>query len=413
MSEITIKLPDIGEGIAESEISEWLVAPGEVIQEDEPLVVVLTDKAAVEIPSSVTGKVTWLAGDAGDVLAVGAPLVKIDVLDGDGAAEEEPAPEPTEVPDKMPEPEPAVEDVAKPAARKPGKVLAAAAVRKRAVDLGVDLSVVTGSGPEGRVTHADLDRVLAGSVQPPTPQPDDSVTEVKVIGLRRKIAEQMSRSHAEIPAITIVEEVDVTELERLRGKMNDGREDSQPKLTLLPYLIRAMDRARTAAPQVNARYDSKTGVLTQYSAAHIGIATQTDDGLMVPVLTNAELRSLWDMSAEILRLSAGARAGTLSREELSGSTMTITSLGPLGAVATTPIVNHPEVAIVGVNRKQVRPLWDGAQFVPREVMNISASFDHRIVDGWNAAQFIARLKELLETPALLFADLHNPERRTT
>ncbi len=409
MSEITIKLPDIGEGIAESEISEWLVSVGDWINEDDPLVVVLTDKAAVEIPSSVSGKVSWLGGEAGEILSVGAPLVKIDALEGGEEKAKEPvlekAMEPaadTRAPVASSDPVAEVQEVP-PLTKSSGKALAAPAVRKRAIELGVSLSSLSGTGPEGRVTHGDLDRLLSAGAPVTVSGTQDEVTEVKVIGLRRKIAEQMSRSHAHVPAITIVEEVDVTDLERLRNRMNADRSEGQPKLTLLPFLIRAMDIARDAAPQVNARYDDEAGVLHQHSAAHIGIATQTDNGLMVPVMTNAGGRSLWNMASEIRRLADGAREGGLTREELSGSTMTITSLGPLGAVATTPIVNHPEVAILGVNRKQIRPVWDGSQFVPREVMNLSASFDHRIVDGWDAAQFIARLKDLLETPALLFA----------
>ncbi|GGE37258.1 dihydrolipoamide acetyltransferase family protein [Actibacterium pelagium] len=403
MAETTIKLPDIGEGIAESEISEWMVSVGDMIREDDPLVTVLTDKAAVEIPSSVSGKVTWLAGEEGDVLAVGAPLVKIDVMDN---AQEEPAqtasaPEPEEIAE-----EDAVNEVPQPTAEvalpkvDQGKALAAPAVRKRAAELGVDLSTVAGTGPEGLVSHNDLDRFLAGGTSRPAPV-QDRVTTTKIIGMRRKIAEQMARSHASIPAITIVEEVDVTELERLRAQMNGDRKD-RPKLTLLPFLIRAMDRARAVVPEVNSRYDDDAGVLEQHAGMHIGIATQTDNGLLVPVMRNAQAASVWTIAAEIKRLADGARDGTLSREDLSGSTITITSLGPLGAIATTPIINHPEVAILGVNRKQMRPLWDGQQFVPREVMNVSASFDHRIIDGWDAAQFIARLKQVLETPALLF-----------
>lgn len=418
MIEKIIRLPDIGEGIAESEISEWRVAPGDLVVEDDPLVVLLTDKAAVEIPSSLSGKVTWLAAEAGTVLPVGAPLLKIEVAGDEQGGEPDASGEDSEAPQEAPPaPTPPEKPDAAPPASAPGKApraasdarpLAAPAVRKRASDLGIDLAGLTGSGPEGRITHADLDHHLAGG---PGRRASDEVTETPVIGLRRKIAEQMARAHASIPAITIVEEVDVTELERLRGQMNGTRRADQPKLTLLPFLIRAMDLARTVAPQVNAHYDDAQNIVNQFAAAHVGVATQTDKGLLVPVLRHAEMRTVWDMATEIARLATGARVGKLSRDELSGSSMTITSLGALGAFASTPIINHPEVAVVGVNRKATRPHWDGTSFVPREMMNLSASFDHRIVDGWDAARFIARMKELLETPALLFATIENESRR--
>jgi len=405
MTEKIIKLPDIGEGVAESEISESLVAPGDLVAEDDPLVVLMTDKAAVEIPSSVSGKVTWLAAEAGEILPVGAPLLKIDVLD---ASEGEEAPARAEnlsqdTVEAISVPAPDDAPPLTPSARPGGKVLAAPAVRGRAAKLGLDLAQVTGSGPDGRVTHADLDRYLVGGVPRSRRSAADEVTEIKVIGLRRKIAEQMTRAHAAVPAITIVEEMDVTGLEKLRARMNATRRSEQPKLTLLPFLIRAIDVSRAVAPQVNAHYDDSKGIVLQFTALHVGVATQTRHGLTVPVMFHAETRSVWDMAAEITRLAEGARKGGLGREALSGSTMTITSLGALGALASTPIINHPEVAIVGVNRKEIRPHWDGSRFVPREMMNISASFDHRIVDGWDAAQFIARMKELVETPAMLFA----------
>ncbi|MFD0980111.1 dihydrolipoamide acetyltransferase family protein [Tropicimonas aquimaris] len=393
MPEITIKLPDIGEGIAEAEISEWMVEVGEWVREDEPLGVVLTDKAAVEIPASASGQLVWRAGEPGDRLAIGAPLVRLNVAE-DGEDAPETSAEPTEA---APSPTP-------PPARSPRQIehsLAAPAVRQRARNLGLDLSEVEGTGPEGRVTHADLDRRLAGT--PRKAPARDGVTETRVIGLRRQIAEQMVRAHERIPQITIVEEVDVTELERLRGQMNADRSETQPRLTLLPFLIRGMIVARSEAPEVNARYNDEAGVLHRHDAVHVGIATQTERGLLVPVLRHAEAQTVWEIAAGITRLADAARDGSLPREDLSGSTITITSLGPLGALATTPIVNYPEVAILGVNRKQVRPHWDGRNFVPREMMNLSASLDHRIVDGWNAARFVARLKTLLETPALLFA----------
>lgn len=445
MSQITIKLPDIGEGIAEAEITEWHVEVGAWIDEDDILCVVMTDKAEVEIPSSAAGKLLWRAADPGDRLAIGAPLVKI----GDAAGVE------TEAADHGPpdaeavsqdaadagekgatqeasrgtsqgatqeasqgasqgaslgaaqgatkcdtpqSPQPAPDSPATP----PSRMRAAPAVRARARDIGLDLTRITGSGPKGRITHADLDRHIRGSGATLPPGSSDGITEIKIIGLRRKIAEQMALANERIPRITIVEEIDVTELETLRARMNDDRAEVQPKLTLLPFLIRAMIGARDAAPQINARYDDEAEILYRHDAMHIGVATQTERGLVVPVLSHAESRNVWEIAAEIARLADAARSGALARDELSGSTLTVTSLGPLGAIATTPIINAPEVAIVGVNRMQIRPLWDGHAFVPRKVMNISASFDHRIVDGWDAAHFIARLKTLLETPALVF-----------
>lgn len=404
MSEITIKLPDIGEGIAEAEIADWAVTVGQWIHEDDTIGTVLTDKAAVEIPSGHAGKVTWLGGEAGDKLAVGAVLIRLET-----DAEAAPDPETVAVPEPMPDassdalcddPSGPVSDP--PAQTRAPHVLAAAAVRGRARDLSVDLATVPGSGPDGRVTHGDLDRMLAGDDGTRTAARQDDITQTRIIGLRRKIAESLARSHAHIPQITIIEEVDVTELQRLRAQMNsDAPEDAVP-LTLLPFLARGLIRALSVAPQINGRYDDDAGVLHTHSAVHLGVATQTDKGLVVPVVAHAETRDLWDVAADLARLATAARDGSIARDDLRGATITITSLGPLGAVATTPIVNHPELAIVGVNRIQTRPLWDGRAFQPRAVMNLSASFDHRIIDGWDAAQFVARLKSLLETPALLF-----------
>lgn len=408
MSEITIKLPDIGEGIAEAEIADWAVTVGQWIREDDTIGTVLTDKAAVEIPSGHAGKVTWLGGEAGDKLAVGAVLIRLEV-DAEAAPESKPDPEPVVAPEPTPEPTPdapsaPVSDpsMAPPVQTPARPVLAAAAVRGRARDLGVDLATVSGSGPDGRITHGDLDRMLAGDDGTRPSARHDDITQTRIIGLRRKIAESLARSHAHIPQITIIEEVDVTELQRLRAQMNsDAPEDAVP-LTLLPFIARGLIRALSVAPQINGRYDDDAGVLHTHSAVHLGVATQTDKGLVVPVVAHAEARDPWAFAAALARLSTAAREGSIARDDLRGATITITSLGPLGAVATTPIVNHPELAIVGVNRIQTRPLWDGRAFQPRAVMNLSASFDHRIIDGWDAAQFVARLKSLLETPALLF-----------
>ena len=390
MPEIVIRLPDIGEGIAEAEITEWPVGVGEWVEEDEALVVVLTDKAAVEIPSSVSGTLLWQAAEPGAMLAVGAPLVRIEVAD-DGASEAEKPVTVAEQPERGSEPE---QENTPPLPPKGGRTLAAPAVRKRAGDLGVDLAAVGGTGPDGRVTHADLDQHIAGRIREPGVDSGDSVTETRIIGLRRRIAEQMTVSHTRIPQITIIEEVDVSELERLRAQMNADQNEATPRLTMLPFLIAGLVAARASAPQVNARFEDDAGILRQYGAVHCGIATQTKRGLVVPVLRNAQARPVRELAAEITRLAAGARDGLLGREEFSGATITVTSLGPLGAVATTPLVSHPQVAIVGVNRRQVRPVWDGTGFAPREMMNLSASFDHRIVDGWDAANFVARLKTL-------------------
>lgn len=292
----------------------------------------------------------------------------------------------------------------RPAGEKP---LASPAVRLRAKEAGIDLRQVPGTGPAGRITHDDLDAFGAhGPAAPagPARAADTAIEETKIVGLRRRIAERMELAHARIVPITYVEEVDVTELEELRGKLNADRKADRPKLTLLPFLMRAMVTALREQPHINAHYDDEAGVLRRFGGVHVGIATQTDAGLMVPVVRHVEARDLWDCAAELTRLSEAARSGTATREELTGSTITITSLGALGGIVTTPVINHPEVAIVGVNRMAVRPLWDGREFRPRKVMNLSSSFDHRIVDGWDAAVFVQRLKALLETPALIFLE---------
>lgn len=286
--------------------------------------------------------------------------------------------------------------------------LASPAVRARARDAGIDLRAVPGTGPAGRITHADLDAVFAagpGTAPVATGrQRDMRVTDIKVVGLRRMIADKMSTSRSRIPHITYVEDVDVTKLEDLRETMNKARKEGQPKLTMLPFLIRAMVIAIRDEPVVNARYDDDNGVVHQYGAVHAGIAVQTPTGLVVANLRHAEARGIWDCGTELNRLAEAGRQGRLTREELTGSTITITSLGPMGGISHTPIINHPEVAIVGVNKMQIRPVWDGSGFVPRKVMNLSSSFDHRIVDGWNAASFIQRIKTLMEEPALLFTE---------
>lgn len=425
-----VKLPDIGEGIAEAELVEWHVAVGDVVREDDVLAVVMTDKASVEVPSSVEGKVLSLGADIGDQVSVGAELLRLEVT-GDGntvdvvEAPAEPSPgkavtdaasneEGVDRSATESEPGPVVEKSKQksaqaqsaPAVRPTGeRPLAAPSVRRRARDAGVDLRAVAGTGPAGRVLHEDLDAHLQHGTlgaRPSRLQANASVNEIKVVGMRRRIAEKMAIANAQIPHITIVEEVDVDNLEDLRAELNANYAETRHKLTLLPFIMKAIVEAIAAQPEMNAHFDSEAGVISQFGGVHIGIATQTPGGLAVPVVKHAEVKSLWESAAEIERLAAGARDGGLPREDLTGSTITITSLGPLGAIATTPIINHPEVAIVGINKIAIRPMWDGQQFVPRRMMNISCSFDHRVIDGWNAATFVRKLKSLLEKPAMLF-----------
>jgi len=393
MGVFTINMPDVGEGVAEAELTEWSVSVGDQVQEDDILAVVMTDKVAVEIPSSVSGKIVWLGGEPGDDIAIGARFVQIEI-DGDVEDEVELV---EEVSADIIADNP--EAVSKTVSNTP-KSLAAPAVRKRAFDAGIDLRQITGSGPEGRVTQADLLAYISDMQTPPAAS-EDGTTDIKVIGMRKKIAEKMALSKSRIPHITIVEEIDMTELEDLRAKLNDLHAETRGKLTILPFIMKAIVRAVTDQPNMNARFDDQAGVIRQYDAVHLGVATQTDAGLTVPVLKNASLLSVWQSAAELLRLSDAARSGTASKDDLSGSTITITSLGPLGAIATTPIINHPEVAIVGVNKMMIRPMWDGSEFQPRKMMNISCSFDHRVIDGWDAAVFVQNLKKLLEDPVMM------------
>lgn len=403
-----IRVPDIGEGIAETEIAEWLVSPGDLVAEDQPLVAVMTDKATVEIPSPVAGRVLALAAGAGATLAVGAELVRLEVagagnLAGAAPAEEPSAPAPTapSAPPVVPPPAP----VAAPVVSAPDvRPLAAPSVRALARERGIDLRHVRGSGPQGRILRDDVEAFDPRHATAP-PRAREEVEEVRIIGLRRRIAQRMEEANR-VPQITIVEEVDVSALEALRLRLNDRPKTGSdvPKLTLLPFIARAVVLAVADQPALNARYEADAGILRRFAAVHIGIATQTPAGLVVPVLRHAETRSLMATAAEIARLAAAARDGTATRDELSGSTITLTSLGPLGAIATTPLLNVPEVAIVGVNRMALRPVWTGSGVEPRQMMNLSCSFDHRVIDGWDAAVFVRRLKDLLETPALLFLE---------
>ncbi|MEL6690060.1 MAG: dihydrolipoamide acetyltransferase family protein [Pseudomonadota bacterium] len=394
MARFEIKLPDIGEGIAEAELSEWNVKVGQVVAEDDILAAVMTDKATVEVPTPKPGTILELNGDVGAMLAIGSTLVVLDIEGEETREEKVAAPEPAQPAPKLPKPTTKHVQGAKP--------LASPAVRKRAREEGLTLSDIRGSGPAGRIQHEDLDTHLSGAR--PGRQRLTRTEEVKITGMRRKIAEKMVTSASRIPHITIVEEVEMEALETLRATLNAKHAGTRPKLTLLPFLARALVEAVRAQPDFNARYDDDAGVLTRHSGVHIGIATQTGAGLTVPVLRHAEAATLWNTAGEITRLSDAAREGTIAREELGGSTITITSLGPLGAIATTPIINHPEVAILGVNKMQVRPVWDGTAFQPKRMMNLSASFDHRIIDGYDAAIFVQKIKQLLETPALMFVE---------
>jgi 2-oxoisovalerate dehydrogenase E2 component (dihydrolipoyl transacylase) len=428
MGQYFFKLPDVGEGTAEAEIAAWHVKVGDLVKEDQHLVDIMTDKAVVEIPSPVAGRITALNGEAGEMRPVGSVLIELEV-EGTGNAKpgaakpaSEPAvakaPEPKAEPKPEPQPvatapAPVVRDAAKPAfaTRAAGdKPLAPPAVRKRAWDLGIDLQFVPGAGPAGRIGHADLDAFIAsgGSTALPNgPARDakrDGIEEVKVIGLRRKIAEKMQEAKRRIPHFSYIEEVDVTALEELRQHLNATKKADRPKLTILPFLIKAMSRALPEFPQINARYDDDAGVVHRHAGVQMGIATQTPTGLVVPVIAHAEALDVWQAASEIARLAAAARDGKATREELSGSTITITSLGAMGGLASTPVINRPEVAIVGVNKMIERPVVRDGQIVIRKIMNLSASFDHRVVDGWDAAAFIQRIRGLLEQPATLFMD---------
>lgn len=432
MVERIIKLPDVGEGIAEAELVEWHVKVGDIVREDDLLAAVMTDKATVEIPSPVEGEVTWVGAEVGDTVAIGSAIVKLKVAGAEGAVAEEPAEEaPAEKPAPVapapkgekpaasaapakpaapPPPPKAVRADAAPIQRRaPGeKPLASPAVRLKAREAGVDLRQVQGTGPAGRVTHQDIDAFLLRGPEPARGGglvEQSAVTEVKVVGLRRRIAEKMALSKSRIPHITIVEEINVSPLEDLRATLNRKPTPERPKLTLLPFLMRAMVKALAEQPALNALYDDDAGIVRQHAAVNIGIATQTPTGLIVPVVKHAEARDLWGCGIELARLAERGRQGTATRDELTGSTITITSLGALGGIATTPVINYPEVAIVGVNKMVVRPVWDGTTFVPRKMMNLSSSFDHRVIDGWDAAVFVQRLKELLENPATLFVDI--------
>jgi 2-oxoisovalerate dehydrogenase E2 component (dihydrolipoyl transacylase) len=438
MARYEFKLPDIGEGIAEAEIVAWHVKVGDAVAEDQQLADMMTDKATVEMESPVAGKVLEVAGEVGDMIPIGSVLV---VIETEGAAAAPaPAREPeepiadgmAEIPHALQEVVPTtdvapeerrsngerrVEDRGREPERREGewraqptparqeqeaKPLASPAVRQRARDLGIDLGKVKYGGD--RVRHSDLDAYLlyngGGVARGPAPKRQDQ--SVKVVGLRRKIAENMQEAKRRIPHFTLVEEYDVTALEQTRAMMNEDR-GSHPKLTLLPFLITAMAKILADYPQINATYDDEAQVITRSGAVHMGMATQTPNGLMVPVIRNAESRGVWDIAAEILRLAEAARTGKASREELSGSTITISSLGPMGGIASTPVINRPEVAIVAVNKVRDTVVVVDGELEIRKLMNLSLSCDHRVVDGWDAAMFMQDLKGLIENPLRLLS----------
>ena len=417
MGKQVFKLPDIGEGVVEGEVVQWHVAAGDAVTEDDPIVDVMTDKATVTIPSPVTGVVTSLSGDVGDMVAVGSTLVEFDSdADAAPASEPEAESEAESFPTPPPAPEPAAEPTPAPAAAKPApapaaessRVLASPAIRRRAREAGVDLGQVRGSGPAGRIRHADLDAYIAadGAVTGAAPSSHSvkrtDVTDVKVVGLRRKIAEAMTISKSTIPHFSYFEEVDVTELEALRQVLNASRDESQPKLTYLPFIMLALSRIMPEHPECNANYDDQGGVVARHGAVHIGIATQTDRGLYVPVVKHVEAMDAWQAAAEMQRVARAAREGTASLEDLTGSTFTITSLGRDGGLGATPIINHPEVAILGVHKAREMPVVSDGQIVVRRIMNLSSSFDHRVVDGADGAALVQHLRRMLEHPALIF-----------
>ena len=433
MARYSFRLPDIGEGIAEAEIVAWHVKVGDRIEEDAQLADMMTDKATVEMESPVSGIVVEIAGEVGDLIPIGSTLAVIET-DGEVAApaeepvEEEvvaetPGAEEVSVAEEAPLPlaegagggrvesAPAVAAETSPPPTPPASgrgdkaVLASPAVRARAKDLGVDLSQVHAEGD--RIRHSDLDAFLRYSAGQGYHAPGASRARadepVKVIGMRRKIAENMAASKRAIPHFTYVEEMDVTALEAMRADLNANR-GGRPKLTMLPFLIVAICRTIPQFPMINARYDDEAGVVTRHGAVHLGMATQTDAGLMVPVIRDAQDKNVWQLASEITRLAEAARTGKAKVEDLTGGTLTVTSLGPLGGIATTPVINRPEVAIIGPNKIVERPVFDGDDIRRAKLMNLSISCDHRVVDGWDAASYVQALKKLIETPVLLFAD---------
>ena len=426
MGDYIFKLPDIGEGVVEGEIVLWHVKVGDSVAEDDDIVDIMTDKATVTIPSPTSGIVTEFSGEVGDMVAVGSTLVTFST-DGNTANQVEKEPVLEEIIKPVVEEKIILEPVKEEKTRQIPKlipavtqskqitpsngnsrVLASPAVRRRAREAELDLSIISGSGPAGRIRHADLDAYIAagGTVTgaPPTSYSTKrtGTNEIKVVGLRRKIAEQMVKSKFSIPHFSYFEEIDVTELEELRQMLNASRDDNQPKLTYLPFIMMALAKIMPNHEECNALYDDENNIVTQHSAIHLGIATQTDRGLFVPVVKHVEAMDIWQSAAEMQRVSGAARNGTASLDDLSGSTFTITSLGRDGGLGATPIINHPEVSILGIHKAREMPVVKDGKVVIRRIMNVSSSFDHRIVDGANGAALIQALKRMLEYPALIF-----------
>jgi len=403
MGQYNFKLPDLGEGIVEAEIAGLHVKAGDIVTEDQPLIDMMTDKATVEIPSPVSGKILTISGAPGDMVRVGSVMVTFEV-DGAGNAEtaEPVKPEPvvetgTSTPTKT---EPVT---AEPVAN--DKPLASPSVRRQAMEEDIDLSRVPGSGPAGRISHRDLDDFIAagGRMSVATKQKRTTIEEIPVIGIRRKIAERMELSKRSIPHYSYVEEVDVTEVEKLRHFLNENRTEDQPKLSILPFIMMATVKGMEKFPECNSHYDPDHSLIKRFSGVHLGIATQTPNGLMVPVVKHGEARDIRDMAAEMQRVTEAGRGGMAARDDLTGSTVTITSLGKIGGIVTTPVINYPEVCIIGVNKIVPRPMvLDGTDIQIRQMMNLSSSFDHRVVDGYVAAELIQYIKGLLEQPATLF-----------
>ena len=427
MGKFEFKLPDIGEGVVEGEIVEWMVAVGDTVKEDDPILSVMTDKATVEIPAPCDGTVASIVGEAGDILPVGGVCIVFDVY-GEGNASEasEPVAEKSApVEEKVPVEEktapapPAPElppvataPAAAPVARAAGtKALASPAVRQRARAANIDLQLVAGSGPAGRISHADLDRHIAGGAAAATPSMPmggvakvarNGTEDIKVIGLRRKIADGMMSSYSTIPHFSYFEEVDVTELEALRQHLNATRPEGAPKLTYLPFIMQALVKALAQRPECNALYDDDAGVVTRHQAINLGIATQTDRGLYVPVVKHVEAMDIWQSAAEMMRVTQATRDGKAGVDDLTGSTFTITSLGRLGGLGATPIINKPEVGILGVHNAKDRAVVHNGQVVVRRIMNLSSSWDHRVVDGHDGASLVQLVKSYLEHPATIF-----------
>jgi 2-oxoisovalerate dehydrogenase E2 component (dihydrolipoyl transacylase) len=421
MQPVVFKLPDLGEGVVEAEIVAWHVKPGAQVHADQPLLDVMTDKATVTIPSGVDGRVINTHGEVGETVAVGCELVSFDLSskafeplpteeaangNGNGKARTIVA----QVSPDGPATVPMVQRMAAPptataaAKKSDASPLASPAVRRRAREMHVDLQHVPGSGPGGRITHGDIDVFLRTEFAPAAPRrmPGSHTTEIQMAGLRRRIAEKMVVSNNQIPHFSYIEEIDITELEALRTHLNGHRTDGQPKLTYLPFIMLAVTRALGRFSQLNAHYDDKREVITRYEAVHLGIATQTDRGLCVPVIRHAEAMDLWQAAREMRRITEAARNQTITRNDLSGSTFTVTSLGSMGGLAATPIINHPEVAILGVNKAIDRPVVHQGQIAIRRMVNLSGSFDHRVVDGADGAIFIQCIKDYLEHPATIF-----------